>query len=120
MVQMVGRGDVDGVHTLVAKHRVEALVRGWQAQLLGACACALAGRAHDAVDLDAEPAESLDVDHTDETDADDGGAYLMQALHAHQFRCAFPLRADGRSFGLEAAPHHATALAITRCTSGWW
>src|SRR5438132_1397985 len=38
----------------------------------------------------------------------------------YQSRGALPLDLTDSSFDGTAPAHHATALAITRCTSGWW
>ena len=78
VMKVIRRGDVDDVDARVVEHRLEALVGRRQADLLGARRGALVARTDDAVHLDAQPPQRLDVDGADEAGADDGGADLAE------------------------------------------
>jgi len=74
VVEVVRGRHVDDVDSVVAEHRLEALVRLGQGHLRRLRPRPVRRRPDDADDLDAQPAERLDVDDADEARADDGSA----------------------------------------------
>jgi hypothetical protein len=72
---------VDDLDAIVRQQLVKARVAAWKAELLGARRCALGGGTENAVDLDAEAAQRLDVDGADEAAADHGRADLARTPH---------------------------------------
>jgi hypothetical protein len=65
---------MDDLDAVVGEELVEVRVGLRDAERLGARGAALRAAAQDAVDLDADPAQGLDVDGPDEARADDGGS----------------------------------------------
>ena len=80
-VEVVRRGDVDDVDGRVGEDLVEGGVGVADAQGVGPGGAALRGAAEDAADVDADPAELLDVDGPDESGADDGGTDVGEPAH---------------------------------------
>ena len=80
-VELVGAGDVDDVDRVVRAQLVEALVRVGHADRLGALLAARSGGAQQPDDVDADPAQGLDVHGADEAAADDGRADVGAVRH---------------------------------------
>jgi len=83
VMKVIRRGDVDHVNPIVGEHRLHRL--GTPAA--GPRPRSFAARAplepNDSVDLDAEPAERIDVDQADESGTDDRGAQLSSHRCSH-------------------------------------
>ena len=74
VVQLVGRRDVDDVDPVVVEQLVQRGVGAADVDLLRAGGGAVARGAEQAGDVDADPAQGLDVHRADEAAADHGGA----------------------------------------------
>ena len=73
-VEVVGRRDVDDVDAGVGEEVVERRIARATPSAVGAAAPRSGRAAEHAADLDADPAQRLDVDGADEAGPDDGGA----------------------------------------------
>jgi hypothetical protein len=105
IVQVVRRRHVDDVDALVCEHRLEGLVRVRQRDAAAQRPRPLRRGADDAEDLDAEPAERVDVDDADEARPDDCRAQLRhlraRSVHSGLWQTAsrlFPSGSRGRSW----------------------
>jgi hypothetical protein len=80
VMEVVGRRDVHDVHARVLEHRLEAVVGLGQPGGARLLPRALRCRAHHAEHLDAEAAQRVDVDDSDETGAHHRGTQAAQTL----------------------------------------
>ena len=81
-VEVVRRGDVDDLDRRVVEERIERWVGARHAKRLRPGIAAFRRAAEDAPNLDADPAQRLDVDRADEARADDGRADVGDPPHA--------------------------------------
>ncbi len=77
-VLAVGRRDVDHVDRVVAEQLVEVAIGAWNAEPGGPFGAAFIARAKQTAHLDADAAQSLDMDGADEATADHGRANIAQ------------------------------------------
>jgi hypothetical protein len=81
-MEVVGRSHVDDIHGRIVEELVQGRIAPSDAQCLGPDPAPLRRTAENAAHLDADPAERLDVNRTDEARTDDGRADLGDPLHA--------------------------------------
>ena len=81
-MQIIGRGDMDGVDRRVVEQGLERRVGARDAERLGPGRAAFRGAAEHAADLDADAAQGFDVDRADEARADHGRADVGDPPHA--------------------------------------
>src|SRR5947199_1524274 len=81
-VEMVRRCDVDDVHRIVGQERLEGRVGAGHTQLSGTRLAAFRRAPEHAANLDADPAQLLNVDGADEPGADHRGADARALAHA--------------------------------------
>src|SRR5438094_8692393 len=81
-VEMVRRCDVDDVHRIVGQERLEGRVGAGHTQLSGTRLAAFWRAPEHAANLDADPAQLLNVDGADEPGADHRGADARALAHA--------------------------------------
>ena len=80
---------MNDVYARIREHRLEGLICRWQAELERARGGAVVAGADDAVHLDSETPQRLDMYNADETGADHGGPDLVkrpQSPSRYQFR----------------------------------
>ena len=117
-MEVVRRRDVHGIDRRVVEQRLERRIGARDAERRGPRLASFRRAAQHAADLDADPAQGLDVDRADEARADDRGSDVGDPAHALLTWCAVDSRLDildgcGRREG-GGATGHARRASILR------
>src|SRR3984893_4832709 len=83
VMDVVGRRDVYDIDALIGQHRLHRFICGWQSGRSRSLGGPNAAGADDAVDLDSEPAKSVNVNGADESRADHRGAQVASNSCSH-------------------------------------